>query len=56
MRHNQRSWTSRAYLVLLLLICIAIGAHVIYALLVPLLPVIIVGIVLVAVYGFIFRR
>jgi hypothetical protein len=42
--------------VLLLLIGIAVGAHVIYGLLVPLMPVIIVAIVLVAVYGFLIRR
>ena len=56
MRYGHRSWTSRAYGVLLLLVCVALGAHIIYGLLLPLLPFIAVAAVLVAVYGFLIRR
>jgi hypothetical protein len=52
----QEPWTRKAAQGLLLLLVIAIGARVVSRLLVPLLPVVVAGIVLVGVYALMFGR
>lgn len=54
-RYEPRSWRSSVLGTLLLLVAIAIGARVVYGLLVPLVPVAGAVVVLLAVYGLLFR-
>lgn len=53
---NQEHWTKKVWQGLLLLLVVAIGARVIYGLLVPLLPVVVAGIALVGVCALVFGR
>ena len=54
--NNNEHWTKRVWQALLLLFVIAIGARVVYGLLVPILPFVGAGVVLLAVYAVLFRR
>ena len=56
MSDNNQHWTKRAWQALLLLVVIAIGARVVYGLLVPLLPVLGVMAVLLVVFWLLFQR
>ena len=53
---NKEHWTKRAFSGLLLLLVIAIGARVVYGLLVPLSPVLGAGVVLLGIYFIMLRR
>jgi hypothetical protein len=53
---NKEHWTKRVFSGLVLLLVIAIGARVVYGLLVPLLPVVGAVLVLLAVYVLLLRR
>ena len=53
---DKEHWTKRAWHGLLLLLVIAIGARVVYGLLVPLFPVLGAGAALLGVYFMLFRR
>jgi hypothetical protein len=56
MSDKQDHWTQRAWKGLLLLLVIAIGARVVYGLLVPLVPMMVAGVVLLLVYALLLRR
>jgi uncharacterized membrane protein len=56
MNDNHESWTRKAWQGLLLLVVIAMGARVVYGLLVPLLPVAIALLVFGLVLVLIFQR
>ena len=51
-----KAWTKRVSGALLLLLGIALGARLIFALLVPVLPLLVVGVVMSVVYGLVFGR
>jgi hypothetical protein len=53
---DKEHWTKRAFSGLVLLLVIAIGARVVYGLLVPLLPFLGAGVVLLGVSFVLFRR
>lgn len=53
---DKEHWTKRAFSGLVLLLVIAIGARVVYELLVPLFPFLGAGLVLLAVFFLLFRR
>ena len=53
---DKEHWTKRAFSGLVLLLVIAIGARVVYGLLVPLFPFLGAGLVLLVVFFLLFRR
>ena len=53
---DKEHWTKRAFSGLVLLFVIAIGARVVYGLLVPLFPVLGAGVALLGVYFILFKR
>lgn len=56
MSTDKEHWTKHAFSGLVLLLVIAIGARVVYGLLVPLLPFLGAGVALLGVYCVLFRR
>jgi hypothetical protein len=54
--NGKEHWTKRAFSGLVLLLVIAIGARVVYGLLVPLFPVLGAGAVLLGIYTVLLRR
>lgn len=56
MRYQPDSWVKRAMSAMGLLLLIAVGAHVVWSLLAPLVPALVVIPMLLAIYVFVFRR
>lgn len=56
MSDNQEHWTKKVWQALLLLLVVAAGARVVYGLLVPLVPVALVVIALIAIYVLLIGR
>jgi hypothetical protein len=54
--NDKEHWTKRAFSSLVLLLVVAVGARVVYGLLVPLFPFLGAGVVLLGVYFLLFRR